>query len=81
MIAKHMNQPLSKALFFSHLADEIVAGEGVLVPHLELQLNTLLRRFHLEEGQVSGEIKRNEEAEVRSLALALALREVWKSWL
>ena len=79
MIAKHMNQPLSKALFFSHLADEIVAGEGVLVPHLELQLNTLLRRFHLEEGQVSGEIKRNEEAEVRSLALAL--REVWKSWL
>merc|ERR1719341_184206 len=28
------------------LADEIVAGEGVLVPHLELQLDTLLRRFH-----------------------------------
>ena len=56
-----MNQPLSKALFFSHLADEIVAGEGVLVPHLELQLNTLPRRFHLEEEQASGMTKKNEE--------------------
>merc|ERR1719367_366612 len=30
------------------LANEIVAGESVLVPHLHLQINSCLRRFHRE---------------------------------
>ena len=61
----------------SHLADEIIAGECVLVPHLQLQLDSSIRRVHL---QWEGGAKRKDEKRMVGI---LKMLGGWflKSWL